>query len=302
MSVISEPIDNWDNKPVRHKKNVYPLPLDPNSPRMYFVNLCVGSRGSGKTFSIVKLLKQYEKFGIVNQTTHEKTDQRVILFSPTISANPIFNSLKYLDEKDIITNYSDDKLVQVIEDIKRENDETKDYQRKLSLYHKFIKHSKKKLEKLAELFTPEELMELELMSYEAPIKPLYPNGCTIFAVFDDLIGSSAFKSTGKSALTNLVLKNRHLGCNILIATQSMRGIPKNIRLNVSLFILYKFANRKVVLEDVYEEISGKLTPQQFEALYDYATQDDHDALIIDMTGSPKELMFRRNFNQSLKLI
>lgn len=301
MSVVSEQIENWDNKPVKHKKNVYPIPLDKNSPRMYFVNLSIGSRGSGKTFSIVKLLKQYEKFGIINQQTQEKTAQRVILFSPTHEANPIFNSLKHLDEKDIITNYSDDKLVEVIDDIKHENNETKEYQRKLALYNKFMKHCKKKPEKLALIFTPEELMELELMDYETPMKPLYPNNCTIFMVFDDLIGSSAFKSTGKSALTNLVLKNRHLGVNILIATQSLKSIPKSIRLNTSLFVLYRFANKSIILDDVYPEVSGKLTPEQFEQLYDYATQDDHDALIIDMTGSPKELMFRKNFSESLKL-
>lgn len=301
MSIISEHIENWDNKAVPHTKHKYPLPVDKNSPRMYFVCLAVGSRGSGKTFSIVKLIKQYEKYGVINQQTQEKTAQRVILFSPTIEANPIFNSLKHLNDKDIITNYSDDKLVQVIEDIKHENDETKEYQRKLALYCKFVKHSKKKPENLAKIFTPEELLELEILNYDPPSKPLYPNGCVVFMVLDDLIGSSAFKSTGKSALTNLVLKNRHVGCNILIATQSMRGIPKNIRLNVSLFILYRFANKKVVLDDVYQEVSGKLTPKQFEALYDYATQDDHDALIIDMTGSSKELMFRRNFDQALKL-
>lgn len=299
-SVVSEHIENWNNKPVPHKKNKYPLPIDKNSPRMYFVCLAVGSRGSGKTFSIVKLLKQYEKFGIVNQQTQEKTAQRVILFSPTIDANPIFNSLKHLDEKDIITNYSDDKLVEVIEDIKHENDETKEYHQKLALYHKFVKHSRKKPEKLAQIFTPEELMELELMDYEKPKEPTYPNGCTVFMVLDDLIGSSAFKSTGKSALTNLILKNRHLGVNVLIATQSMRGIPKTIRLNVSLFILYRFANKKIVLDDVYQEVSGKLTPDQFEALYDYATNDDHDALVIDMTGTDKQLMFRKNFAEALK--
>lgn len=302
MSNIStEHIENWNNKVVPHKKNKYPIPIDQNSPRMYFVNLAVGSRGSGKTFSIVKLIKQYEKFGIMNQVTQEKCDQRVILFSPTIDANPIFNSLKHLDEKDIITNYSDDKLVNVIEDIKEENEQTKEYQRKLALYKKFLKHSKKTPEKLALIFTPEEIMDLEMMDWQEPEKPTYPNGCVVFMVFDDLIGSNAFKSVGRSALTNLVLKNRHLGVNILIATQSMRGIPKNIRLNTSLFILYRFANKKIILEDVYEEVSGRLTPQQFEAMYDFATENDHDAMVIDLTNTPnKNLMWRRNFDTTIK--
>jgi hypothetical protein len=81
----------------------------------------------------------------------------------------------------------------------------------------------------------------------------------------------------------------------------MRGIPKNIRLNVSLFVLYRFANKSVVLDDIYQEVSGKLTKKDFESLYDYATQDDHDALVIDMTGSSKDLMFRKNFDLALKI-
>jgi hypothetical protein len=301
MSIVSGHIDNWDNKPVPHKKNKYPVPLDPNSPRMFFVCLAVGSRGSGKTFSIVKLIKQYEKFGIVSQITHEKTAQRVILFSPTVDANPIFNSLKSLDKDDIITNYSDDKLVDVIDDIKHESDETKEYQRKLALYHKFVQHSKKKPEQLAKLFTPEELIELEQMDYDKPPEPTYPNGCVNFLIFDDLIGSSAFKSVGRSALTNLVLKNRHLGCNILIATQSLKSIPKPIRNNTSLFILYRFANKKIVLDDLYEEVSGRLKPNEFEEMYDFATEGDHDAMVMDFTGTSKDLTFRKNFDIAIKI-
>jgi len=98
------------------------------------------------------------------------------------------------------------------------------------------------------------------------------------------------------------LKNRHLGCNILIATQSLKSIPKSIRNNTSLFILYRFANKKIVLDNVYEEVSGRLTPEQFEQMYEFATEKDHDALIMDFTGVPKELMFRKNFDEALKLI
>ena len=298
--IETEKIENWDNKPVKHKKNKYPIPIDQNSPRMYFVCLAVGSRGSGKTFSIVKLIKQYEKYGIMNQITEDKCAQRVILFSPTVEANPIFESLKHLDPKDIITSYTDDKLLEVIEDIKAENDETKEYQRKLALYKKFLKHARKTPEKLGTIFAPDEIQDLEMMNWEEPEKPTYPNGCVIFMVLDDLIGSSAFKSVGRSALTNLVLKNRHLGINVLIATQSLKSIPKPIRNNTSLFVLYRFANKKIVLDDLYVEVSGKLKPDEFESIYDYATENDHDSLVMDFTGSSKELMFRKNFDVSIK--
>jgi hypothetical protein len=57
-----------------------------------------------------------------------------------------------------------------------------------------------------------------------------------------------------------------------------------------------------VLDNVYEEVSGRLTPEQFEQMYEFATEKDHDALIMDFTGVPKELMFRKNFDEALKLI
>jgi hypothetical protein len=289
----TETIENWNNKVVPHKKNKYPVPVDKNSPSMFFVGLFVGSRGSGKTFSIVKLIKQYEHFGIVDVDTHEKVHQRVVLFSPTIDANPILMSLKDLHEEDIITSYTDNKLIAVIADIKREADETKEYKRKLKLYKKFMKINK------VEELNQEELMELDMMNFEPPEKPTYPNGCVNHLIFDDLIGSDAFKAVGKSALTNLVLKNRHLGCCIYIATQNLKAIPKSIRTNTSLFAIYRFANKKIVVDDLYQEVSGKLSLETFEDVYEFATKDEHNALIMDFTGGDKKNMFRMNFDKRL---
>lgn len=286
----TEAIENWDDKPVKHKKNKYPIPVDKNSPRMFFVGLFVGSRGSGKTFSIAKLIKQYEHYGIVDADTHEKVAQRVVLFSPTVEANPVLRSLKHLSEEDIITNYTDSKLTDVIDDIKREADETKEYKRKVKLYKKFLKV--KKVEDLDH----EDLMELELMNFEPPEKPTYPNGCVNHLIFDDLIGSDAFKAVGKSALTNLVLKNRHLSCCIYIATQNLKAIPKSIRTNTSLYVLYRFANQKIVLEDLYEEVSGILKPPQFQQVYEFATEGKNNALVMDFTGGEPENRLRKNFN------
>lgn len=293
MSLHLEAIPNWNNRPVKHKKNKYPIPVDKNSPLMYFVGLFVGSRGSGKTFAIAKLIKQYEHYGIVDADDHEKVSQRVILFSPTVEANPILTSLKHLDEQDIITEYSDDKLVKVIADIKHEAEETKEYKRKLKLYKKFC--TIKKVDDLNQ----DELMELDMMNFEPPEKPTYPNGCVNHLVFDDLVGTDAFKSVGKSALTNLVLKNRHLGCCIYIATQNIKGIPKSIRANTSLYVLYRFANKKIILEDLYQEVSGLLTPDKFEEVYDFATEGNHNALIMDFTGGDKSNRLRQNFDKRI---
>ena len=82
------------------------------------------------------------------------------------------------------------------------------------------------------------------MNYSPPIPPRFPNGCVVYLVLDDLVGTNLYKSTGKSAFTNLVLKNRHLGINILMLVQNLKAVPKSIRTNRSLFVIFKFASKK----------------------------------------------------------
>ena len=81
------------------------------------------------------------------------------------------------------------------------------------------------------------------MNYSIPFPPRFPNGCVVYLVLDDLVGTNLYKSTGKSAFTNL-LKNRHLGINILMLVQNLKAVPKSIRTNSSLFVIFKFALKK----------------------------------------------------------
>jgi hypothetical protein len=57
----------------------------------------------GQKLFVDKLLKNYEKYPLYDNEGH-KLDMRVIVFCPTIMsvANPIYDTLKYLDEDDII--------------------------------------------------------------------------------------------------------------------------------------------------------------------------------------------------------
>ncbi len=294
MAVHETQLQNWDYT-LKFKPNSYPVPLEPSAPRLYFLGLFIGSRGSGKTHAIVKLIKQYERAGIASpEDANVKVAQRVILFAPTADANPVFTSLKHLSEEDTLTNYSDTKLVDVVTDIKHERDETAKYQKRLAVWKRFMRA--RKLDRMSH----EDVQELELMNYEEPEKPKYPDGCVNFMILDDLIGSAAFRSTGKSALTNLALKNRHLGICLLIATQNLKALPKSIRTNASLFVVFRFANKKVVAEDLYEEVSNTLPLEDFEAIYDYATQDDHNCLVIDFS-MPKEHRFKMNFDRVLTI-
>ena len=61
-------------------------------------------------------------------------------------------------------------------------------------------------------------------------------------------------------------KNRHLGINLVFTFQNPRSIPNIIRNNIDIYVLYKFANVKMVLDKIYQEVSNVLTESQFEEL------------------------------------
>ena len=294
MNISHEVLPSLDVK-LKFKKNKYPVPLDPNLPRLYPIVVAAGARNSGKTYKITELIRLYELHGIYDTKMKHLVDQRTIIFSPTVSQNTVFTSLKSLDqEHDVIDNYTDQKLVAVIKDIQYEREQTIDYQRKLKLYNRFLKI--KHLEDLNAF----ELQELEMMDYNPPVPCKYPWGCICHLIFDDLIGSNCFKSVGKSAFTNLCLRNRHLGCPIYVCVQSIKCLPKSIRTNANVFVIFKFASKKIILDDLYVEVSNFLTEEQFMDVLNFAHETEHDALILDFSQK-KENRLKKNWNVILHI-
>jgi hypothetical protein len=288
-------ISGWDNKVVDHPKVVYPQCNDSGAPRNYFVSLFVGARGSGKSYLLTKLLKTFEEKKCYKDG--EEVPQRIVLISPTAhsDSNLIFKSLKNLNwDLDVLTEYSDEILKEKIQEVKKDLDEAKEYKEYEKCYKKFKKVSIDKL-------TDDEcelLYKYDFEKFEDIPPPKYPNGFLLHWVIDDMIGSNIFKN-GRSAFTNLTIRNRHvIPGNIIIATQSIMQIPKTIRLNANLIAMFKFANKKMVLDDIYPVVSAYVTPEKLMELYEYATTEPHNALVIDGTGS--KIIFKKNFNVQLQ--
>ena len=274
---------------------------NPYLPKLYFCGMWIGSKGSGKTWSLVSLLKHYERSSILDKKGR-KHIMRTILFCPTGNSdfNKIYTTLESLDqEKDIILDYSDEKLLEVLDNIKSEEEEIKEYYKYQKAYNKFKNNEKLK---------DKHLLILDKYDFKDPfinfemVKPKYTQYRVIFLIFDDLIShNSAFKKNSK--ICNLTIKCRHHHCNLLFTTQYPKGIPPVIRTNTDLWVLFKFASKERILDQIYNEISSILTIDQFEALYEYATKDSkHDALIIDNHNRVnKDLMFRKGWNIVLKI-
>jgi hypothetical protein len=69
---------------------------------------------------LIKLFKNYEKYPIHDNEGYE-INMRVIAFCPTImsTANPIYETLKKLDEDDIAMDYSGKKILDKLDEMEK---------------------------------------------------------------------------------------------------------------------------------------------------------------------------------------
>jgi hypothetical protein len=200
-------------------------------------------------------------------------------------------------DKDAHENYSDKLLLDIIADIKDKKEKYEDYLLYKKYYEKVMKIPESKLEKAYD-DNPDMFELLERYNYQHPSELEHEDAELNIVILDDLVGSDAFTRKTKSTLVNAMIKNRHMGICFALLVQSIRAVPKNIRLNCSVFQLATFKNKRMVLDDIYEEISNVLGIDEFEELYDYATAKPYGSLIIDTTNGKR---FLSNLDSVLSL-
>lgn len=290
---------NFTFNPTNSKMN-YPQCRCGQCPQFYFNLLSVASRGSGKTYNICKLIKHYEDNKLIDNDGNIHP-LRTIVISPTLDQNQIFKNLKSLDESDTHEKFSDELLQGIVDDIKKNKEETEEYNKYVKAYEKVINIKENKMNDYFKKH-PEIYDILKVHNFEDPDEipqPKYLLSPVNIIVLDDLMATGAFTNKKLSSLTNNLIKNRHNGISFAILAQSVRSIPKNIRLNCNVFFVGKFASKKVVLEDLFEEVSNILTLEEFEELYDKATEEQYGSLIIDC--SHKDKRFLRGLDTELIL-
>jgi hypothetical protein len=295
MVVIETKLEGFNNKLNFDKLN-YPQCSCGKCPRFFWNMLNIGARGSGKTYTIVQMIKHYEKNKIMKDGIEYKL--RTHLISPTIQANEIYQSLDSLDlDIDAHENYSDKLILDIIAGIKDRKQKYEDYLLYKKYYEKVMKTPENKLDKLYDE-NPDMFELLERYNYQHPSEMEHDKPEVNIIILDDLLGSDAFTRKTKSTLVNAMIKNRHIGVCFALLVQSIRSVPKNIRLNCSVFQLATFKNKRMVLDDIYEEISNVLGIDDFEELYDHATSKPYGSLIIDTTNGKR---FLSNFDYELSL-
>lgn len=289
-------IPNKDNKPIKYKNPIiYPQPRDPNLPENFFACIAIGGTGSGKSFSIAKLLEYYDIGGMYFPDDKKPVDQRIIIIAPTFKTNPVYTGLKNLDlENDVHLKYSNELMKEIMDEIEAIYNESVAYQNFNKIYKKYLK-----VKSMKEL-TNEEIIQLhmydwDIKNYPEPKHKVPPVN---HVILDDLMGTDAYKSNGASKLNEYSIGSRHKFTNMYFLGQTVKQIPKIIRNQVKLMMLYRY-NSKTIIDDLHEIVASALTEEEFEEIYFDATEEKYNFLTIDNTK--KDLELYQNFDIKIEL-
>jgi hypothetical protein len=197
--ISEQSLEGWDNNPVKFSNVKYPQTKDDNAPKNFFLAIFCGSRGSGKTYLLTKLLKLLEEKKMYFEGN--EIPQRIILICSTAhsDSNRVFKSLKNLDwDNDVIEDYNDSLLEDKMEELKLDLDHAKEYKLYKSVYKKF-----KECKDIDELKDDEMklLYKFNFVKFQDLEKPKYPDGFITHYIIDDMIGTNIFKNGRKNAPT-----------------------------------------------------------------------------------------------------
>lgn len=297
MSIKVESVKGLDNK-ITFKKKPVPHSSHPNFPvPLFFTYVSYGMKNSGKSYSICKMLSLFDKYPVIDADGDEMIN-RVIWLAPTanFASNSIITTIESLDDEDIHENVNEGVLKEIFEKIVAEKELLKQKGDYIKAYEKFLKVKNVDNLKL------EHLIILSEHNFEPPNKVFghLKNYC-YFLVLDDLIGASnsVFGMKKNNLLSNIIIKHRHYGINLIMTSQSQKYIPPIIRANTDIIQIFKTASSKV-LNNLYEEVSNLLTEEEFEQLFNYCIAQPYGSLIINNHQQSKH-RFWLNFEKILTI-
>jgi len=229
MEIKEIELESFKDK-INNSKLDYPKSNNKNLFNLFFNYLAVSSRGGGKTYNVVKIIKEFEKSKMSSGLGDHKI--RTILISPTYDANKnLWRNLKSLDDNDIYESYSEATLQNIIDDINTIIEEVDVYNKYIYYYDLVDKTPKNEIQQLLKS-NPEISFLLRRFNYELPIKVKryfrYTTKPITFLILDDIMGSSALNRKSENLLKYWLIKNRHIFTSFFILVQSMKSVPKDI--------------------------------------------------------------------------
>lgn len=275
--------------PPAHESGLYTT--DTFMPKMHQVCIAVGKRASGKSTAIINLIERM-KFDYV------------IAVSPTMNSNK--ELMDRLNIEHVFEDVDDPSVIDSIKDIvKKEAEDLERYKEEVKRYNKLMKDLKDGK------YLNDDLL-LQFFSDEGSfIKPTHRwNGekPRIAVIFDDMLGSGIYSRPRK--LNGLSTYSRHvgqlkeggaIGVSLFFMIQSFKcqtgGLNKVIRNQCTSMCLFKTKDRQE-MKDVAESVSGEISEELFNKVYDTAIREPYDFLLIDLHKKKEHpSMFRRRLDE-----
>ena len=250
LKVINiEPKEKHKHPPVAH----FLLPQHP------FSMLIVAPKGSGKTNLICNLiLNQYKGYF-----------HRIVVCSPTLENDPKWEIVK--KTKGVLKENT--KLEHILSQRPKNNKKrkwkvvsTEQQKEDLSKFDGKIDTD--------DMFSEQQNLYPIIQHQQSVIEYLNQEGYEdqskylvdrVLIILDDQAG--LFKmGNSHNPFVNFVLKHRHYSTSIIVVTQAYKAIPKSIRTNMNVLILFEIAN-KAELSVIYEEYPDRLDEEEWLSLY-----------------------------------
>ena len=130
----------------------------------------------------------------------------------------------------------------------------------------------------------------EDLSKLPPLKEMNASTQKLY-IFDDLVLDK------NPQINEMFIRGRKLGCSLIFLTQSFYQTPKIIRQNTRYFAVLKISGGRD-LQMLLRDICVDKTKEELMALYNYATAEKFNILLIDTESSDRK--YRKNFMEFLE--
>ena len=116
----------------------------------------------------------------------------------------------------------------------------------------------------------------------------------ILIVFDDMIADIKSNKKFQAIIEELFIRCRKLNISLAFITQSYFSVPKDVRLNLTHYLIMKINNR-IELKNIATDHSADIDYQDFKKIYRECTKEPYNFLTIDTTLPVSDpLRFRKN--------
>ena len=121
----------------------------------------------------------------------------------------------------------------------------------------------------------------------------------ILIAFDDMIADIMTNKKLQSIIKELFIRGRKPNISLVFIIQSYFSVPKEVRLNLTHYLIMKINNRKE-LQDIAINHSADIDYKDFIKIYRECTKEPHNFLTIDITlPLSNPLRFRKNLFDTL---